>query len=48
LIEETKLIRSALFKVFYLSELFNLNDKADASEALTKTLEFLHGLFIVS
>jgi len=35
-------IRRELFKLFYNEELFNLNEKADASEALTTVLSILH------
>lgn len=36
------LIRRELFKLYYLSDLFNINEKADAAEALAHILSLLH------
>lgn len=41
-------LRRELFKLFYLSDLFNLNEKADASEAYHHLLEVLHASMCVS
>lgn len=35
-------IRRELFKLYYLSDLFNLNEKSDAAEALAHVLSLLH------
>lgn len=43
----TKNLRINLFKIFYLEQIFNLNEKADASEAFTKILELLHGYYLL-
>ena len=39
-------LRSELFKLFYLDSLFDLNHKADASEAMLYLLKLIHGAFI--
>lgn len=36
------LMRRELFKLYYLSDLFNINEKADAAEALAHILSLLH------
>ena len=36
------IIRKELFKLFYLSDLYNLNEKADSSEAFTTVLSLIH------
>ena len=38
-------IRRELFKLYYLSNLFNLNEKADAAEALAHILSLLHASY---
>ena len=41
-------MRAELFKIYYLESLFDLNTKADASEAMTCILKLIHSLFIDS
>ena len=36
------IIRRELFKLFYTTDLFNLNEKADSAEALSAILSLLH------